>query len=99
MVSTAWLHDAKFGSYGLPGHQHAVTADGGGSPHGDPLVALPVSAAGGTGLLPSLLLLTLLPANQELASVSKEQSGKLREEQKPEAISFAQVLLVAKYSL
>lgn len=56
------------------------------------LLRLPL-LPGGTPLCTPSLLLSLLPTNSGLASVSRQQSRKLEEKQKPEKISFSQVLL------
>lgn len=76
----------------MHGHQHAVIADSGGCPNGDPLVALPNFAARVNSDAP-LIPATVSPAaNNELASVYRKQSNKLEKKLKSEP-TFSQVLL------
>lgn len=90
---TTWVHDAKFGSYGWMAINTLSLQMVVALPLETPwLLRLPL-LPGGTPLRTPSLPLSLLPTNSGLASVSRQQSRKLEEKQKPEMISFSQVLL------
>lgn len=90
---TTWVHDAKFGNYGCMANNTLSLQTVAALPVETPQLLCLSLLPGETVLVTPSLPLSLLPTNSELSCVSRQQSRKLEEEQKPEMVSFYQVLV------